>query len=68
MTKPIVLLLVSLFSLTFSTLTFATPLTPEELFSDDAIESFRLSPDGKYIAYVMPKATPVWSPLLRWPP
>ena len=30
------------------------PLTPQELFSDDEISSFRLSPDGKYIAYVSP--------------
>ncbi|NQZ10480.1 MAG: hypothetical protein HRT35_25280 [Algicola sp.] len=33
----------------------AAALTPQELFSDDRITDFAVSPSGEYIAYVAPQ-------------
>jgi dienelactone hydrolase len=48
-------LLTALVALTISVSALAVPLTPEDLFSDDRITEFAISPTGEYIAYVAPQ-------------
>lgn len=49
-----ILLMTLVLPLSLSGNALAKPITPEEIFSDDQIASFRISPTGKYIAYVAP--------------
>lgn len=44
-----------IFTVILSTNALAAPLTPQELFSDDRITNFAVSPTGEYIAYVAPQ-------------
>lgn len=55
MKKLHAIVLSALIALTFSSQVFATALAPEDLFSDDRITSFAISPTGEYVAYVSPQ-------------
>ncbi len=52
--KSYILLTLSITLSLLSTLTFAN-LQPKELFADDVINNIKLSPDGKRLAYSIPK-------------
>ena len=45
----------ALVAFAFSCQIMAKPLSPQDLFSDDKITQFSLSPTGEYIAYVSPQ-------------
>ena len=54
MNKPLLTTFVCFIGLMVQAVAQARPLTPEDLYSDDRIQSFSISPSGKYIAYVSP--------------
>ncbi|MCJ8269945.1 MAG: hypothetical protein MJK04_11155, partial [Psychrosphaera sp.] len=55
MKKLHAIVLSALIALTFGSQALAAALTPEDLFSDDRITDFAISPTGEYVAYVSPQ-------------